>query len=150
MGQDGGLFQLAANRFGRVMQQGRYRGFDDARMRETVYAVTLEDPSNLRVQVRGDFDTTVSVRRSCDDAAGEMGCERFDPLELRALEPGTWFVVVSPGGVVDHVVDIQVESLVRDCSDELDNDEDGLVDAADPGCRHGFDADETDPRELGE
>jgi hypothetical protein len=45
---------------------------------------------------------------------------------------------------IDVNVVIRTFSLARGCSDALDNDADGLLDAADPGCTYDLDDDEAD------
>ena len=144
----GGVFRVEANQAGGVIESG-CEGFGGDRARETVFAVTLDDLANLRVTYEGDFDTAVYVRSRCDDDRSQLGCAGRGGrvLDLRALEAGTYFVVVDPAAVAPGTVTIEVESLVRECGDEVDNDGDGLVDAADPGCRQAFDDDERDPDE---
>jgi hypothetical protein len=45
------------------------------------------------------------------------------------------------------VARVVVESNVRECNDEVDNDGDELIDADDPGCTEGLDNSEQDPPE---
>ncbi len=63
---------------------------------------------------------------------------------------GRYFVFVEqlflPAGVM-RIATVEVESVITDCNDEVDNDGDGLVDAADPGCEQSRDPSEVDPAE---
>ena len=68
-------------------------------------------------------------------------------MRLDAVEPGPLFIFVDHpnafGGAVR--LSISVNRLAPGCADGLDNDQDGFIDLADPGCTHDVDPDETDP-----
>ncbi len=152
VGQAGGVFDV---NIGDTEDLATLSCSDGAR--EVPFALTLAEPSNVRVEVTNrageEVDVAVSLRTGCGEAAApdeELLCvPSFDgPLLGRALPPGLYYVFAEAGafGAVGDVrVTFTLESLVRACNDGLDNDEDGLIDAADPGCERGFDDDETDP-----
>jgi len=123
---------------------------------ELPLVLTLDERSRVRIGAstrRGEpLSAAISVRTGCGEEGRpdeELACgDAFSgPLVVRELQAGTYYVFVEPsaGIEVNGFVDIQVDSLVRACNDTRDNDEDGLTDAADPGCALGNDDDETDP-----
>jgi len=71
-----------------------------ARGPEQVVVLTLDEPSDVTLVVENnDYDTVLFVRRVCDDAATELGCNDdtnglASALSLPALEPGDYFVVL--------------------------------------------------------
>ena len=75
----------------------------------------------------------------------------MEPLNLVELDRGTWFLfaeqglVAPPGGLIARVM---VQSAITECNDLIDNDGDGLIDVADPGCERGRDDSERDPGML--
>ncbi len=104
-------------------------------------------------------NTLVYVRSACIDRNSELGCDAgADPrpgevpvskgsLRLDRVPPGDLFVVVDHGFGMGGAVrlSVEVERLPPGCSDEVDNDDDGRVDADDPGCESPEDEDERDP-----
>ncbi len=145
VGQAGGRFPVPAQR-GVSLTGGRC-DFDDGG-REAVLVLTLEERSLVLVSV-DDFDTTLYARAECDAPDSEFACERFDDrLELGDLPPGTHYLFVDPGAPRAVTVDVAVFPLVRDCADDIDNDGDGAIDTADPGCVDARDDDEADPEAL--
>ncbi|MCA9543457.1 MAG: hypothetical protein KC613_03675, partial [Myxococcales bacterium] len=126
---------------------------------DTVFALTLEERSRITVETLdvegGNASHIVSLRSACDDPASELECKSSFTARLSVgeLMPGTYFIVAERDlfgdeGAFD--VAITVESLVRECNDEVDNDDDGLIDLDDPGCERATDDDETDPAEAPE
>ena len=97
----------------------------------------------------------------CDQANEERGCATLvqDPrnpagrpgqITIDRAAPGDYFIVVDNtfglGG--NFKVTAQAERLPPGCSDQFDNDDDGLVDAEDPGCSGPEDEDEAHARDL--
>lgn len=92
------------------------------------------------------------ARSDCQDSMSEVGCRRsaasMEPLRMTELDRGTYYlfaeqgIVAPPGGTIARVV---VRSAVTACNDLLDNDQDALIDLADPGCERGRDENERDP-----
>jgi len=123
---------------------------------EVPFALTLTERSRVRAATTtrlGDaLGAALSVRTGCgevDVPDEELACGGpFDGgLSVRELLPGTYylFAEVAAGAVDAGFVEVTVDSLVRACNDGVDNDADGRVDAADPGCALGADNDEADP-----
>ncbi len=154
--QAGGRFQVNPERD----PAGPYvASCDNGDGEDVVFAVTIDELSNLTVTSLnadgGRFTSILSARTACDDANAELDCEPSfgGPLRLTELEAGTYFILVerdlfSPDGAFE--IDIAIESLIRECNDGIDNDEDALIDLDDPGCERGMDDDETDPAEVPE
>lgn len=116
--------------------------------------------ANLTISLRHEEtvdNTLVYVRRDCQgiDVACNDGGGRADPMESRGevqidnAAPGDYFIIVDTrfglGG--QFKLSIDVERLPPGCSDGLDNDEDGFIDADDLGCANADDEDEQDPEE---
>ncbi|MCA9538082.1 MAG: hypothetical protein KC620_04305 [Myxococcales bacterium] len=124
---------------------------------EVVFALTLTHPANVQVDLAGiaAFEgARIFARGECAERNTEVGCADGGPLVLRALEAGTWYVLVELGvaraASDPPVARFLVESLIQACNNELDDDGDGLIDAADPGCERGLDPSEVDPEVLPE
>lgn len=122
--------------------------------RAQVFAVTLDDPSDLTVTVTRDGEparAVIYLRDMCDDPRSERAC-RGDArgiLEARNLERGVYYVFVERRGArSDLTVSIDVASNIRQCNDLIDNDGDERTDNADPGCRTPFDDLEADDPEV--
>ena len=151
VGQAGGAFVVNHDR----EAQGSYEATcGDGEGQELVFALTLDELSNVVATSQNadgfNHSVVLSLRSACDDAAAEIGCKRSFDAQLQAnqLEAGTYFVIADVSQFEDeedYTITIAVESQIRECNDELDNDEDGAVDLADPGCEQGFDDDEADP-----
>ncbi len=122
--------------------------------RAHVLAVTLTDPSNVVVTVsRGGVPTraAIYVRSACDDAESELRCAvpGSGRLAARNLDRGTYYIFVERlGRREDLTVDVAIESLIRECNDGIDNDQDELIDNADLGCRTAMDPNEADDPEV--
>ena len=152
VGQEGGDFPLPALNGG-GQAQGRCEAGLGA---ETVVVLTLTDPSDVDFQVLGangaPLQVVLHARTACEDPMSEFACRRgaasMQPLRLTELDRGTYFLfaeqgIVAPaGGIVVRVV---TTSAIAACNDLADNDQDGLVDLADPGCERGRDDSERDP-----
>ncbi len=120
---------------------------------ELPFVLTLTEPSNVRVtsasRTGEDAGVALSIRTGCGEADApdeELGCVGSfvgTPLVARALQPGRYYVFAQNGAfqaATNIAVNFEIASLVRACNDGVDNDEDALVDAADPGCAFGMDA----------
>ena len=134
-----------------VLQAGAHRVWDlpcsDHRWGQVVVAVQLTERSNVRVRARG---AGLGARARCADPHAALACVNHD-LELRGLDVGTTFIIVQPPSEEAEVrVRVEVTPPPAACGDEWDNDGDGLVDAADPGCESSMDPDEADPDEPAE
>lgn len=121
---------------------------------ETVFALTLTRPADVQVALAdvGRFGRSrVFMRSRCDDPASEHDCTTDGALALDALAPGTWFFFVELGEAQQPgpppTVRFDVRSLIGPCNDGIDNDGDGRVDLADPGCISGRHGSEDDPPE---
>jgi hypothetical protein len=96
--------------------------------------------------------TVMYVRTTCD-APMDLACNRSvgelngTDVRLPNAEPGVYYIVVDTS-LRDRVGAVRVgvnRVEAPRCSDRRDNDQDGAVDLADPGCLEGADDDETDP-----
>jgi hypothetical protein len=128
---------------------------------EVPFAVQLDSISSLRVELtdRSDgYDTSLHIRRGdCDDEDAEIECNddggesTMSLLEFDSLTPGLYYVFVdgystTNTGTITVNVDItSYEVPTTECNDEIDNDEDDLIDYADPGCVDFQDNSEVDP-----
>ncbi|MCA9524757.1 MAG: hypothetical protein KC549_00485, partial [Myxococcales bacterium] len=155
LGQQGGELMLPALQ-GPGSAQARCEAGLGA---ETVIVLTLTDPSDVEFQVFTaagmPLQSVLHARRVCEDQETEVGCRpgarAMEPLNLVELDRGTWFLfaeqglVAPPGGLIARVM---VQSAITECNDLIDNDGDGLIDVADPGCERGRDDSERDPGML--
>ncbi|MCB9528063.1 MAG: hypothetical protein H6701_06645 [Myxococcales bacterium] len=124
---------------------------------ERVFVYTVTEPLE-RLVFRTDHPeterpTVLYVRRNCAVAA-EVHCDRGTdaaPGVRFAVEdpaPGPWYVVVDTGSPVAGDFRLTAEAVaIAACRNGRDDDGDGWVDAADPGCVEGDDRDERDPAE---
>ena len=148
VGQGGGIFDVSPDPSAESFTDGTCTRSGVGG--EHVFALRLEDPSALRVEVTsavGAADAIVYLRRDCDVPGTEIACNTAS-LSVGELEAGHWFVFVEPVGERDlgpWSVSIAPASLIRACSDDVDNDGDGIVDLADPGCQGPRDDREDDP-----
>lgn len=141
VGQDGGRFVLPAQ--GGISLASGECTFTEG-TRETVLAVTLDEWSTVVVRI--DRNATMFAREVCDIAESEFRCVRLDRrLVLEGLDAGTYYVFIDPDRIGEVTVDVDVVPLVPDCADDIDNDGDGLIDTADPGCLDARDDGESDP-----
>ena len=117
---------------------------------ETVFALTLTTDADVRVSVGAEQhrNTRIWLRTTCDDFESERACAERD-IALDDLRPGTYYVFVEFGEAQRQgpppTVDFEVLSHIVACNDRVDNDGDGAIDLADPGCTHGRDTSEADP-----
>ena len=121
---------------------------------DAVVALTLEAISTVDVQIEGDVGSTgfaVSLDSACPGEGRSLACEPPQDLGVlgaRRVAPGTYYLVIRrPIGFPDTIATVQVnvDHPLAACSDGVDNDEDALIDADDPGCESALDPDETDP-----
>jgi hypothetical protein len=130
----------------------------EAQGRETVVAVRLTEPSFVTfsaVSADRANETLVHIRTSCRARASEIACGVLtseDSLPTGLLEPGIYYVFVASAaeGAVPPTVTltVRVQSGIRACNNGEDDDGDGTVDLADPGCGSSLDDDETDPEDA--
>jgi hypothetical protein len=119
-----------------------------------VYAVTVDELSTIDVfATTPDFSTVALAVRSGCLSTDELACDNAfgeGSLRLPRVEAGTYYVLagVNAFGGDTAEVTITVSSLIRQCNDGVDNDQDALLDIADPGCTTGMDDDEADPAEA--
>ena len=153
VGQDGGAFPLPAA----VGLGGSTPSCDGGRSAEAVLMIDLELPSDVVVQVNDagmPARLTLHARTDCHDPESEIGCRRAadfaDTLTLEAVPRGRYFVLVElnfvPAGI-ERIAVVDIQSVITECNDEVDNDGDGRVDLADPGCEQPRDPSEADPAE---
>ncbi len=132
-----------------------------------VLAFERARPSSLRLLVVQDYSddlagppldsTRLAVSTDCDDPAATLACSEGPALVVPQLPAGPVRVFVHGPDVHPAVDDLgpmapprRIEwrfdaPFVAACADGRDNDEDGAVDAADPGCRDADDDVEHDP-----
>lgn len=97
--------------------------------------------------------TVLYLRRNCA-LSGDVMCDRGTApapgVELVVDEPrrGPWYVVVDTGSPEAGAFELTVDAVpIPACRNGRDDDGDGAVDAADPGCAEAEDRDEVDPAE---
>jgi hypothetical protein len=96
--------------------------------------------------------TVVYVREACDDHA-DLACNRGSDaapgtrVRFEPPHPGTYYIIVDTGSRMGGgPFRLTAEEMaVPSCRDQRDNDGDGRVDLADPGCTGADDDDEVDP-----
>ena len=127
--------------------------------KEVVLVVDVVEPSNIFVEVvEGGvpYQATMYARTDCAEADTEIACQRsqdMGPLGVFGVPRGRYYVFVEQGLLppdVARVARVVIESNVRECNDEVDNDGDERVDADDPGCEEALDNSELDPPEPAE
>ncbi len=123
---------------------------------EQIVVLVVETPSRLVAETSNtDQDTVLGLFAACDPQSPAIACDddggagTLSRLERPRLEPGTYFLsaeaVLGGEGLV-AALDIRVTPLSTPaCANDFDDDADGDVDAADPGCATPLDEDETDP-----
>ncbi len=96
--------------------------------------------------------TVIYVREDCA-APADLACNRGNDeapgtrIAFEPPRPGTYYVVVDTGsraGGGPFRLGVETEA-VPVCRDQRDNDADGVIDLADPGCTGADDDDEADP-----
>ncbi len=121
--------------------------------------VLYENPFNARLVISVNHPETIErtavyMRTACGNAGSELACDAGDQasgqrgtITIDRAPPGPYFIFLDHGfGLGGQVrVSVQSERLPPGCSDEVDNDEDGFIDADDVGCENGDDEDERDP-----
>ena len=123
---------------------------------ERIFALNLPEASHVIAFIEeGDaFDQTrVFARTRCLSPETERGCAA-DRLEMRNVPPGPLYVFTELGqrlreGPPPTMV-VEVYPVERACNDQVDNDQDGRVDLADPGCADSLGLDEVDPQDAPE
>ncbi|MCA9557726.1 MAG: hypothetical protein KC583_04085, partial [Myxococcales bacterium] len=115
-------------------------------------------PFNARMEISTRFSETTTpvalyVRRDCDDTQTQLGCDdgaaggaNGGRIVLSQAAPGPYYIVVD-GREADagqFKLAVNVERLPAGCSNDRDDDDDGLRDYLDPGCSGPEDEDETD------
>jgi hypothetical protein len=155
VGQAGGVFVLEGPQRGVASAaQGTCGGFGTT---EGVLVISLDDPSDVFIQTAiAGADTAVGIyaRTDCPDAQSELACRApgtAGPLVLDNLDRGVYFVFLEQaeaGAIEPITATVRIESNIRACNNLLDDDGDGRVDLADPGCVEGLDDSEADPPEV--
>lgn len=134
-------------------------GCDQGIGAETVIVLTLSEPSDVTLQVLDANGAPVQAglyaRTECGDPASEVGCRASaranEPLAMEYLPRGSYFLFAEQGPLrpgAPLTARVVVNSRLGQCNDLLDNDDDGVIDLADPGCIDGLDANEQDPAEV--
>ena len=128
---------------------------------EKVYL--YRNPFNARLDISVDFpetapQTEIYVRRVCVSPASEVACNEGSEengqrgsLTIPQASPGDYYIFVDhPNAGVNGAYKLAVtaERLEPSCSDGADNDDDGFIDADDPGCSSLDDEDERDGPNL--
>ncbi|MCA9537642.1 MAG: PPC domain-containing protein [Myxococcales bacterium] len=154
VGQAGGRFDLHPEPAAASEAQGTCAPGNTS---EAVLVITLDDPSDVAIQTylgQQQVRTAVFARTDCVNAGTEIGCRNGatdGALLLPGLDRGTYFVLVEQTQAgADQVItaEVVITSNIRQCNDLVDNDGDGRVDLADPGCEEGLDDSEADPPEV--
>jgi hypothetical protein len=111
---------------------------------EQMVQLTLSNPSQVNILVSNGstgFDSVIYLRSACEADEPDSYCDdtgiASEELSFARLEPGRYFVFVDGYGTDDvGTLDLtfEVTSLVTECNDGEDNDEDGQIDNADIGC----------------
>ena len=123
---------------------------------EAVIELTIDELSDVSLSVRTGVDFTtransiVSVWDSCGPSAQEQGCLPSSDASLPLVEAGVYYIVVERQSGIEAIeqpwrINVEVNSRIGECNDEIDNDSDGLIDLFDSGCQQRFDQSELDP-----
>jgi hypothetical protein len=78
---------------------------------DVVLSLTLTEPHDVRIAADADFFTTVlALRTTCDDVSTETECVSGFPgtVRRRALDAGTYFIIVTGYGTGDVVVTVDL------------------------------------------
>ena len=78
--------------------------------RDVVLELTLTEAKDVDITADGEGVTAVGLRTTCDDRDTEFDCESGFPgrVRVRALEAGTYFVLVSDSSVGEIVIDVEL------------------------------------------
>ena len=123
-----------------------------------VVAEPLERLVFSTVNVETQIPTVLYLRQQCA-SPGDQACVRGTPqrpgaeLAIEHPAPGRYYLFVDTGARDAAVGTFRLTVTpvpTPQCRDARDNDGDGRVDAADPGCSETEDIDETDPDPLPE
>ncbi|MEZ4472219.1 MAG: hypothetical protein R3F60_15775 [bacterium] len=156
VGQDGGVFEMPILPRGPGVANGTC---EVGASPEVLLVLDLDDPSDVFVDVlEGNAPAMASIyaRTDCADAMTQTGCRRsgdMGPLALNNLDRGLHYIFVEQGFLelmAARTVTVVVQSNIRACNNLVDDDGDGLIDLADPGCEEGLDNSEVDPAEVPE
>ncbi len=140
---------------GRLEGDNEYAGrCGGVRGAEDVFALVVDETLTLEVSTDHpgtEVDTALYIRTGCEDGH-EVACAN-DVAEDNAasrleveLEPGIYYLFVDARiGRGTYQLSMRVLRRQPACSDGEDNDLDGAVDMADPGCAGAFDPSEADP-----
>jgi cysteine-rich repeat protein len=119
---------------------------------EDIYTFELDERADVTVTTAlpaTDHPTVVYVRSDCNAVASQLGCSAADVLQLPALDPGSYFVIVdgADGAAGNYQVRVDVRPLRQageacDPAGESSRCDDGLVCdgtcvAAAPSCTAG-------------
>lgn len=124
--------------------------------RENVFRVTAVMDGDMSMQLSG-IDGVISVRTTCNDPATETHCVNAsggsgtESLSFEATAGSTYYVIVesaSPTGGGFYSFQIDQPTPEDFCTDQTDDDLDGLVDCDDPESCQGISPDCT-PGSLG-
>jgi cysteine-rich repeat protein len=116
-------------------------GFDQANPApEHVFRVVLTERQDLSMTVAGSaFFARLHVRKDdCATPAAEIACDNFTQrIDLPGAEPGTYYVFVD-GDIVfsqgEYQLSVFTGTPPESCRNFADDDNDTLVDCADPDC----------------
>ncbi len=155
VGQAGGVFEMPNTQGpgGAVGSCGPAAGA------EVVLEIQLDDPSDVTVtatQSGMPWRLAMYARTDCREADSEFACLAVDSSPFFALQTvprGRFFVLIETGFLVagiERSISVTIESVITECNDEVDNDDDGLLDLNDPGCDGGRDQSEADPVDVPE
>ena len=140
---------------GRLEGDNEYAGrCGGVRGAEDVFALVVDERLTLEVSTDHPgtrVDTALYVRTGCEGGR-ELACandvdeENASSRLTVELERGVYYLFVDARiGRGPYQLSMRVLRRAPACSDGEDNDLDGVVDLADPGCADGFDASEADP-----
>ncbi|MGK0357838.1 MAG: hypothetical protein ACI9U2_000121 [Bradymonadia bacterium] len=151
-GQRGGMFDLPVP----VGQGAESPSCEPLIGGEVAIQLTLEEPSDVTIRMLDangmPVPSAMYVRADCEAADSEVACApgMADQLVAEALPAGIWFILLEQGFGIEpgRVATIDVLSVIGECNDGVDNDNDGLIDLFDIGCEQGRDQSELDPAAL--